>query len=227
MNPGKAKLFAGLLVALPALCWGEVISRLPTQEKQVALTFDACESRTPAFLDRKIVEILLAERLPCTLFISGRFAVRNRRELERLAAYDFIEIENHSLNHRQHMEKLSPEDIQREVLENEKLLQEITGKKTVFFRFPAGNYDRAALQTVESLGYRVVHWSFASGDPSPAATARRLENWVVGQTKPAAILIFHINGRGWATAEALPHILSTLRQRGYRFVKLKEALSAE
>ncbi len=38
------------------------------------------------------------------------------------------------------------------------------------------------------------------------------------------ILIHHINGRGWHTAEALPRLLAGLRDRGYRFVLLKDFL---
>jgi peptidoglycan/xylan/chitin deacetylase (PgdA/CDA1 family) len=39
-------------------------------------------------------------------------------------------------------------------------------------------------------------------------------------------VIFHINGRGRKTAEALPEILRTLRDRGLRFVFLSELLTA-
>ncbi len=201
---------------------GEVITRLPTTEKLVALTFDACETQTPAFFDQKIVSYLLAHELPCTIFVSGRFARRNAAELARLAAYDFIEVENHSLNHHQHMEKLPPEVVREEVLANDRLLQELTGRKTRFFRFPAGNYDRDALAAVEALGYRVVHWTFPSGDPDRKLTPARLQEWVLGKVRPGSILIFHINGRGYATGEALPRIVAVLKDRGYRLVKLAD-----
>ena len=47
---------------------------------------------------------------------------------------------------------------------------------------------------------------------------------VVGQARPGSIIIFHINGRGWKTHEALLAILRGLRGRGFRFVSLSELL---
>jgi len=47
---------------------------------------------------------------------------------------------------------------------------------------------------------------------------------VLDKTRPGSIVIFHINGRGRKTAEALPAILAGLRQRGYHFVQLSELL---
>ncbi|MGO9019182.1 MAG: polysaccharide deacetylase family protein [Syntrophobacteraceae bacterium] len=60
-----------------SLCLGEVITRLPTNEKVVSLTFDACETRTPSNLDRSILNYLLGEHIPFTIFVSGKFAARN------------------------------------------------------------------------------------------------------------------------------------------------------
>jgi peptidoglycan/xylan/chitin deacetylase (PgdA/CDA1 family) len=122
------------------------------------------------------------------------------------------------------MEKMSEQRVRAEVLENEKLIEEITGRKPVFFRFPAGNYDGRTLRIIESLGYRVVHWTFASGDPDPNQSAERLMTRVAAQAIDGAILIFHINGRGYHTAEALPGIVEALRGKGFGFRGIEEAL---
>jgi peptidoglycan/xylan/chitin deacetylase (PgdA/CDA1 family) len=44
------------------------------------------------------------------------------------------------------------------------------------------------------------------------------------RTRPGDILIFHVNGRGWHTAEALPRIVDGLAARGYTFVALEGQL---
>lgn len=221
---GLAAIF--VLIVIPVSGQAEVITRLPTSEKVVALTFDACETTTPSFFDRTILDYLLRERMPSTFFVSGKFARRNQAALQDLARADFIEVENHSLSHRQHMEKLDEQEVRREILENEAIILEATGIKPAFFRFPGGNYNAATLRQVESFGYRVVHWSFASGDPDRHAGAGHLKRWVLERTRPGSILIFHINGRGYHTGEALPDIVDELRRRGYRFVTLKEALGS-
>lgn len=211
-----------LLSPLPAAA--EIITRLPGNEKVVALTFDACESITPAFLDTRLMDVLAHEDVPYTIFVSGRLARHQQTELAALAATGRVEIENHSFNHPQHMEKLSPERVRQELTETDDLLASITGHHTRFFRFPAGSYDARTLAEVESLGYRVVHWGIPSGDPSPSINAERMLRGVLGSTRPGSIHIFHINGRGWHTAEAMPRIIAELRKRGYRFVRLDEVL---
>jgi peptidoglycan/xylan/chitin deacetylase (PgdA/CDA1 family) len=219
----------GLLIFLVlfVFCRGvaaEVISVLPTSEKVVALTFDACETVTPAYFDSSILDYLIKEQIPCTIFISGRFALRNQEQISSLARMDFVEIENHSMNHPQWMQKLDKAVATREVQENEQLLQKLTGRKPIFFRFPAGNYDPKTLQLVESLGYRVVHWTFPSGDPDKKVTEQKLTQWVLAKTRPGSILIFHINGRGYQTGGALPQIVTALKNKGYSFIKLENML---
>ena len=63
-----------------------------------------------------------------------------------------------------------------------------------------------------------------SGDPSAKATTDGMIHVVLGQARPGSIIIFHINGRGWKTHEALPAILTGLRERGFRFVPLSELM---
>jgi peptidoglycan/xylan/chitin deacetylase (PgdA/CDA1 family) len=213
-----------LIVFAYGTCEAAVITRLPGDDKVIALTFDACETKTPSYLDQNIVDYLLREGIAFTVFVSGKFAVRNAEALKVLARNGLVAIENHSLRHKQHMERLGTEAIIDEVMACERLVTDITGDKPLFFRFPAGNYDQRTVRVVEGLGYRVVHWTFASGDPAKEVTPKRLSAWVLGKTRPGDILIFHINGRGYSTAEALPGIVQQLRQRGYRFVLLKDIL---
>ncbi len=217
-------LFLAVVLGVSQPAAADVITHLPGTDKVVALTFDACESITPAHLDSKLVDVLEREGVPYTVFVSGRFARHHQAELAALAATGRVEIENHSFNHPQHMENLSPERVRQELTETDALLQAITGKPTKFFRFPAGSYDARTLAQVESLGYRVVHWGTPSGDPSPAVDADRMVRGVLANTRPGAIHIFHINGRGWHTAEAMPRIVADLKSRGYRFVRLEEVL---
>jgi peptidoglycan/xylan/chitin deacetylase (PgdA/CDA1 family) len=214
-----------IFVFLHSVAFGEVLDKLPTKQKVVSLTFDGCESIAPSYLDEKILSFLIDKKLPFTVFLSGKFARRNKEKISRISCLNFVEIENHSLNHIQHMERLSSKEIRKEVLENERILKEITTKKTRYFRFPGGNYNDQALKCVENIGYKVVFWTFPSGDPDKEVTPKRLKDWVLLKTKPGSILIFHINGRGYATGDALPEIVKELVRKDYTFIKLEEGLS--
>jgi peptidoglycan/xylan/chitin deacetylase (PgdA/CDA1 family) len=219
-----SSLVLGLLLIAPC-AHAEVIERLPTTEKVVALTFDACEaSGQPAFLDETILDVLAAEKVPYTIFATGLFARRNAARLAALAANPGVRVENHSLGHPRHMERLDGAAIRREVEEADAAIAAVTGRKPRFFRFPGGDHDARSLAEVEATGHRVVHWSFASGDPARGMTPEHLGQWVLSSTRPGSILIFHVNRRAPATGPALPGILAGLRSKGYRFVSLEEAL---
>ena len=181
-----------------------VITSLPGSGKVIAFTFDACPTKKPQHFDAAVLGFIEREKLPATLFISERFARSTAGEIRRLSALDFIEIENHSVSHNNHMERLPDGDALREM--DDSFLADLTGRKTKFFRFPAGNCNSRTLALAEH-SFRVVHWSFPSGDFDTAMTPQELSRDVLARVRPGSILIFHINGNGHGTGKALPGIV--------------------
>jgi peptidoglycan/xylan/chitin deacetylase (PgdA/CDA1 family) len=218
---GRLLLIASLfLAAWPARA--DVITRLPTDERVVALTFDACEAGEKVAFDRGILDYLLARQIPFTVFASGRFVETNLADVQMLAQLDFVDIENHSWNHPNTMDHFRAEAVLDQVGRAHNAIVTATGRQPQFFRFPAGNFNEQGLRAVESLGYHVVHWRWATGDPDRRESANALYNRVVSRVAPGDVLIFHINGRGVHTAEALPRIVEQLEAEGYRFVLLSD-----
>lgn len=198
-----------------------VITRLPGSEKVVAFTFDACPTKKPQHFDESVLDFIEREKLSSTLFISERFARSTAGEIKRLSTLDFIEIENHSVSHNNHMERLPDADALKEM--DDSFLAGLTGRQTQFFRFPAGNFDNRTLALAERR-FRVVHWSFPSGDFDKAMTSQELSRNVLARVRPGSILVFHINGNGHGTGTALPGIVEALKSKGYRFVKIEDVL---
>lgn len=227
MGAALVALGFALLAAGGPQAQAQVVTSLPDSAGNVvALTFDGCETPGhPATLDQGIVAVLERENLPFTIFATGLFAETNRDALARLAASPLVEIENHSFSHPMHMQRLDGPAIDREVDRADRIIAGITGRTPRYFRFPAGNYDAASLARVEADGHRVVHWTFASGDPMRGLSPEKLEQWVLYKTRPGSILIFHINGRAPETAQALPRIIAALKARGYGFVRLDRGLA--
>jgi peptidoglycan/xylan/chitin deacetylase (PgdA/CDA1 family) len=215
-------VFIVLALACPA--WPEIVTRLDTTNRVVALTFDACETKAPAFFDGALVRYLTNNKIPFTVFVSGKFALRNAVDLKALSSLPFVEIENHSLNHRTRMTNMSLPVLAREVASNGRLLGRITGREPRFFRFPYDRSNPRIVAAVESMGYRAVGFEFASGDPDRTLSGDRILAWVLRMTRPGSILIFHMNGRGWRTAEIMPRLTGALRKRGYSFVRLDEGV---
>jgi len=221
---------AGLAVAISSLAIApasaEIVRRLAGDAPVVALTFDACEARAPARLDSRVVDVLAAADVPYTVFMGGRFARDNAATVAALARNPAVEIENHSWSHPADMRKLTDAQIRAEVDNAAREIAAVTGRRTQFFRFPGGNADARTVAVVEGLGYRVVHWRWPEGDPDPHVSARAMVRQTLARVRPGDILIFHINGRGVHTAEALPGVIAGLRARGYQFVTLSDGLDA-
>jgi peptidoglycan/xylan/chitin deacetylase (PgdA/CDA1 family) len=211
----------GILLAAP-MARAEVITRIPTNDRVVALTFDACEAGEPVAFDRAILDYLVSRTIPFTVFASGKFVQTNLADVQTLAKFDFVDIENHSWNHPNTMNHFSPEAVLDQVGRAHDAIASATGRSPQFFRFPAGNYNEPGLRAVESLGYHIVHWRWATGDPDPHESANALFNRTMKNVEPGDILIFHINGRGVHTAEALPRIVEQLEADGYRFVLVSD-----
>ena len=202
----------------------DVVTRLPTREKVIVLSFDACQAGERMTLDHAITDILVSRAVPFTIFVGGRFARDNAAVLKELASHSFVDLENHSWSHPRDLRALDDDRVRAEVTRAEAMVRATTGRKTRLFRFPGGNADERTVALVRGLGYTVVHWRWPEGDPDPAIDAGRLIEQTLARARAGDILIFHVNGRGWHTAEALPRILDGLAAKGFRVVSLPDYL---
>lgn len=202
-----------------------IVTRFDVPDNRIAITFDACATKTHGYgFDRPVYRILQREHVPATIFVSGRWVEFHPDVMTELSADPLIEFGNHSYDH-PHMSRLGNDDMQREVDETEAALGRY-GKHGVAFRPPFGDFNARMLDVVRDRGLPVVSWDVVSGDPSAITTTQGMIREVERRTRSGSIVIFHINGRGWKTAEALPSILRELKSRGFSFVLLSELLGA-
>ena len=202
----------------------DIVTRLPTREKVIVLSFDACQAGERMTLDHAITDLLVARAVPFTIFVGGRFARDNAAALKELATHPFVDLENHSWSHPRDLRALDDDRVRAEVTRAQAMIRATTGRKTRFFRFPGGNADERTVTLVRGLGYTVVHWRWPEGDPDPEVDAGRLIEQTLARTRAGDVLIFHVNGRGWHTAEALPGILDGLAGQGFHIVSLPDYL---
>jgi peptidoglycan/xylan/chitin deacetylase (PgdA/CDA1 family) len=214
------------LVALPLGGGPEPpIKYVPIDGTAIAITFDACATLGQTYtFDRAVFETLKRERVPATIFVSGRWIEGHPDVMAELAADPLIEFGDHSYDH-PHMIALPRPQMEQEVDETEAALARF-GKKGVAFRPPYGEWNLEVLQMLERKRLPAVLWDVVSGDPSVNISAAGIVRNVLAKTRPGSIIVFHINGRGWKTAEAMPSVISGLRLRGFRFVPLSEMLTA-
>jgi peptidoglycan/xylan/chitin deacetylase (PgdA/CDA1 family) len=199
------------------------IGLVTTNEPAVAITFDACATKTHlSGFDRNVFDVLKRERVPATIFVSGRWVEGHPGEMTELASDPLIEFGDHSYDH-PHMAHLPVSRIIEEIDQTEAALAKY-GKRSVAFRPPFGEWSHRLIYVVKDLRLPTVTWDVVSGDPSRKTTTDGMIRAVLDRARPGSIIVFHINGRGWKTHEALPAILSGLRARGFRFVPLSELM---
>jgi peptidoglycan/xylan/chitin deacetylase (PgdA/CDA1 family) len=194
-------------------------------EKKIALTFDACPSSTLGGYDSRIVRTLVDSGVTATFFFSGSWILRHRSEAKMFASIPYFEVGNHSYSH-PHCKTLSDDSISYEIQRTECLLKSIGITSAKLFRPPYGEIDERIERIVNQLGLSTAKYDFASGDPDSTISKERLINYVVSRVRNGSIVVMHVNGRGWHTAEALPEIIQSLRKKGFIFVKVSELLKA-
>jgi len=200
-----------------------IITRFDDAQKRVSLTFDACAIKHNGYgFDRAVYEILRREKVPATIFTSGRWVEFHPDVMEELAADPLIEFGNHSYDH-PHMAHLSTARIDAQLDQTEAALARF-GKRSVAFRPPFGEYSAHLIEVVNAHGMQAVLWDVVSGDPAKATTTSEIIDVVKRETRGGSVVIFHINGRGRKTAEALPTVVHDLRARGFQLVPLSSLL---
>ncbi len=193
------------------------------QHKRIALTFDACTTRNNEY-DGRVIDALVAARVPATIFMGGRWAQVQAEHVKELAANPLFEMGNHTFSH-PHMPTLTEAQMRDELWRTQLELLALTGKQPRLFRPPFVEYDERVARVAASLGLTTVQYDLASGDPSKGATKERLISWVLSRATPGAIVVMHMNHKNLHTAEALPAIIAGLRKRGYELVTVGTLMS--
>ncbi|MCD8508844.1 MAG: polysaccharide deacetylase family protein [Bacillus sp. (in: Bacteria)] len=214
--------------------WGEsvtgVMNRINTDEKFIALTFDACGGPYGNGLDEKLINYLREENIPATLFINARWIQENKEEFISLSEDPLFDIENHGTEHR----PLSLNggtawgikgtsgvgEVIDEVMGNQHLIYSLTGDTPKFFRSGTAFYDEIAVQIVEDLGLTVVNYDIL-GDAGATFTSDQVKNSLLN-AKPGSIALLHMNQPTSGTAKGVMDAVPELINRGFQFVTLRD-----
>jgi len=200
--------------------FGPALGRLPTREARLALTFD--DGPNPGATPR-ILDTLRAERVPATFFLLGPH-VERWPDIARRVADDGHAIGNHGYYHRK-LHLKGPSYVREDLTLGTDAIVHATGSRPSYFRAPHGFRSPWVTPIARELGQRTIGWTLGVWDsdkPGADVIARR----AVDATRPGTILLLH-DGDGYdpagdrtQTADALPHIIRELRERGYEFVGL-------
>ncbi|MBU9721034.1 polysaccharide deacetylase family protein [Bacillus alkalicola] len=214
--------------------WGEHVSgvknRLNTDDKVIALTFDACGGTYGSGYDEELISYLRSEEIPATLFFNTRWIKENKETFMELSNDKLFTIENHGTEHLPLSinggtawgiaATNSVSEVIEEVMGNQNLITELTGKSPSYFRSGTAFYDDIAVQIVEDLGLTTVNFNIL-GDAGATFTSSQVTNALVNAT-PGSIALLHMNRPESGTAAGVQEAIPILIEKGYEFVHLTD-----
>jgi peptidoglycan/xylan/chitin deacetylase (PgdA/CDA1 family) len=208
--------------------WGLSLPGIATtfvpSDRQLALTFDACDGRC----DEKLLDTLHRYAVPAVLFFCAKWIDANPVRAAQLANDPLFEIGNHGTRHIPLSVTgrsaygiggtRSAQQVVDEVWTNHQKLVALTGRAPTWFRPGTAHYDDIAVQIVHELGQHPLGFSVNAdrGATAPAAAVRS----TVASATPGSIVIAHMNHPGSGTAAGMTDAITALHSAGWEFVSL-------
>ncbi len=187
-------------------------------DKVLAISFDAAwgGEHTPALLD-----ILDEYGVKTTFFLVGIWVERYPELVKEIVARGH-EIGNHSTSHPQ-MTKISEEKMREELKVTSDRIEMLSGVRPTLFRPPYGDYNDKVVTVSRAEGYECVQWNVDSLDWKNRGVDDLVRN-ATKNNKPGDIVLFHNDSQ--YIVQALPTILKTYQDAGFRIIPVSEILLA-
>jgi peptidoglycan/xylan/chitin deacetylase (PgdA/CDA1 family) len=195
----------------------------------VAITLDACGGA----YDADMISMLIAMRIPATVFVTKMWLDRNPGGTVTLLAYsDLFDLEDHGTAHVPAVIGAgssvyglagAPDlaHLEAEVSGGAEAIRSLTGHAPRYYRGATAIYDQQSIQAIEALGYRIAGFSVNADDG--ATLSQEVIVARLRKVRAGDVVIAHMNKPDGETAEAFAIVLPELQARGYRFVKLSQA----
>ncbi|MBO8170662.1 MAG: polysaccharide deacetylase family protein [Bacillaceae bacterium] len=213
VNPNNFRIY-------PVVTENEEQQNEENEQKIVLLTFDdgpKGESTT------RILDVLDKYNAKSLWFISGfNYGWDYQANPDKAEQFKHLVAEIHNRGHlignhtweHKNLRNLPPDKVEKEIVELNRLLEEITGEQPLYFRAPFGANSDESNRVVHQEGMQAMNWSVGSLDwelDTPEAIAEQ----TISTIHDGGNILFHDKE---ITAEALDLILAHLTEQGYEFV---------
>ncbi len=196
----------------------------------VALTFDACSGA----VDHRILDVLLADRIPATIFVTGRWIARNPDSVKILRDNpDLFEVEDHGLSHIPAVDRPvkvygipaagSAGSVRHEIEGGAQAMLAAGLPAPRWFRGATAKYTASAIAIARSTGMQVAGYSLNADFGAtllPGLTEKRISAAHNGD-----VILAHINQPSHASGAGVIKGILDLKQKHIRFVRLSDVPS--
>jgi peptidoglycan/xylan/chitin deacetylase (PgdA/CDA1 family) len=213
--------------SVPVALRGKDLTRVPTSNKVVALTFDAGANGDAV---GSILSTLRSKGVPATFFLTGRFAT-TFPDLTRTIMSRYP-TGNHSDTHPD-LTKMSLSNALLEVRRGQLHIRAVGGHDPhPYGRFPFGAVNSSLVDLVNQECYVSFRWTVDTlgwQGTSGGMTAAKVRDRVLAGLTPGEIVLMHVGSHptdhSMLDAAALPSVIDALRARGYGFVTLESVIA--
>lgn len=195
------------------------ISKVNTEKKQMALTFDISWGEIRA---EPIINYLKDHHVKATFFVTGEWAQTHQDILQKINK-DGFEIESHGMKYESYTDR-KPQNIRKDIMLANASIKKACGVTPTYIRPPNGAINQEVLKTVSKAHQQVVLWSVNPQDWTNPGTKIITDN-ILKHSGKGDIILLHASDSAKQTLKALPAIISGLQNKGYTFVTLSKLIS--
>ena len=202
------------------LVWGGTST---SEAKQIALTFDSGWEYDKTL---QLLDVLDQYQVKATFFLRGGW-VEDHSDLALEIVSRGHLIENHSQAHG-NMNAMTDDEVSADIIESTNIIKDTIGYTPTMFRPPYGEYNNRLLNVLGEHGYQyAVMWTIDSHDWAETmngvnVTEQYLIDRVLNKASDNGIVLMHVGG--YQTVNALPEIITELRDAGYELVRMDELI---
>ena len=200
---------------------GEIIHRIETDRKVVALTFD--DGPSPDETD-EVLEILQKHGIKATFYLNGDQMTLHAQSAPKMVEAGH-ELGNHGYTHRR-MALRTPRDLRSELERTNEAIRKAGYTGEITFRPPFGQKLVSLPKVLKEMEMINVMWSVDPMDKGNwSAPASVFTEYTLKNTKPGDIILLHpMFKSNREVRKALPDIITGLKEQGYSFVTVSTLL---
>ena len=187
------------------------------QQKMIAITFDD----GPTAETILVLDILKQHNVKATFFCIGVQIKKYPDIFKRIQADGHL-VGNHSYSHSNGMGFFSTKRVKEEIIKNDQIIKQYSGRKTFFYRPPFGVTNPRIARAISASGHIVIGWNNRSLD-TLIADQNKIFKRIKRKVKPGGIILLH--DTSYKTAQVLEQLLLFLQSENYLVTPLDELLN--
>ncbi|HEX8733842.1 MAG TPA: polysaccharide deacetylase family protein [Pyrinomonadaceae bacterium] len=201
--------------------FGEIVPRVETDQKLVALTFD--DGPTPEHTG-EILRILQEENVKATFFLTGGELKSHPEEGKKIVAAGH-EIGNHTYSHAR-MLLVSSSFVKEEIERTDEMIRAAGYEKPAHFRPPYGKKLLTLPFYLSQTNRKSITWDVEPESfPEIAASTDEIVKHILANTRAGSIILLHVMyDRERKSLKAVKPVIEGLRAKGFQLVTVSELM---